>query len=87
LSDITVFTLAVAFNVAPFLLAPRLIIGVREFYSQIVGEHIDTGFGLRSQCISTSHGIVFASPDEREGDGCAVEDVADVVLENSGPAA
>ncbi|KIJ64809.1 hypothetical protein HYDPIDRAFT_28171 [Hydnomerulius pinastri MD-312] len=50
----------------PFVLGPRLILGVREFHSHVVGEHIDSGFGLRSQRLSVhADDIMFVSPGER----------------------
>ncbi|KAF9230574.1 hypothetical protein BU15DRAFT_69079 [Melanogaster broomeanus] len=68
---------------APYLLAPRLIISAREFHSHIVGDHIDNGFGFSSQGFSRSHGIIWASPEDREGDGGVVEEVAstEIVVE------
>ncbi|KAF9233805.1 hypothetical protein BU15DRAFT_66241 [Melanogaster broomeanus] len=67
---------------APYLLAPRLIISAREFHSRIVGDHIDSGFGFSSQGFSRSHGIVWASPEDREVDGGVVEEVAtEIVVE------
>ncbi|KAF9225013.1 hypothetical protein BS17DRAFT_60662 [Gyrodon lividus] len=70
---------AVPSEVAPFMLAPRFIISVRELHSRVTGEHIDSGFGLHSQCFSIG-GIVFASPEGREGDWSAVEEVVEVVV-------
>ncbi|KAF9232303.1 hypothetical protein BU15DRAFT_67586 [Melanogaster broomeanus] len=65
----------------PFILVPRLIISVREFHSHYDGEHIDSGFGLRSQRFSTSHEIMFASPEDQDEGVGAVEEVARVVVE------
>ncbi|KAF9230841.1 hypothetical protein BU15DRAFT_83117 [Melanogaster broomeanus] len=48
----------------PFILAPRLIISVRELDSRVVGQHIDSGFGLGSQLLS-GNDIVFAGAEER----------------------
>ncbi|KAF9231085.1 hypothetical protein BU15DRAFT_82843 [Melanogaster broomeanus] len=41
-------------TVAPYILAPRLIISVREVHSKIIGEDMDGGFGLQSERFSTS---------------------------------
>ncbi|KAF9238044.1 hypothetical protein BU15DRAFT_75440 [Melanogaster broomeanus] len=61
----TVVPFAVAMlTFTPFILAPRLIISVRELDSRVVGQHIDSGFGLGSQLLSGSD-IVFASAEER----------------------
>ncbi|KAF9232813.1 hypothetical protein BU15DRAFT_67130 [Melanogaster broomeanus] len=48
----------------PYVLAPRFVISVRELHSNMVGRHVDTGFGVVSQCISTNHNIVFMSAGE-----------------------
>ncbi|KAF9238043.1 hypothetical protein BU15DRAFT_62693 [Melanogaster broomeanus] len=48
----------------PFILAPHLIISVRELDSRVVGQHIDSGFGLGSQLLS-GNDIVFAGAEER----------------------
>ncbi|KAF9233812.1 hypothetical protein BU15DRAFT_79735 [Melanogaster broomeanus] len=65
----------------PYVVGPHLILSVREFHSRILGEHIDSGFGLHSQRFSTSRGIMFATPEEREGHGEAVEEVAEIGIE------
>ncbi|KAF9233817.1 hypothetical protein BU15DRAFT_79740 [Melanogaster broomeanus] len=82
-SGIAQLVLAGPVAIAPYILAPRFILGVRDFHSRILGEHVDSGFGLHSQCFSVSHGIRFASPEEREleGDAGAVEEVAETVVE------
>jgi len=60
--------------VAPYILGPRLIIGVREFHSRTVGEHIDSGFGWREQHFWMRHTRDVLTT---ERDGGLVEDVAD----------
>ncbi|KAF9232295.1 hypothetical protein BU15DRAFT_81386 [Melanogaster broomeanus] len=65
----------------PYIVGPHLILSVREFHSRILGEHVDSGFGLHSQRSSTSRGIIFATPEEREGHGKAVEEVAEIGIE------
>ncbi|KAF9238908.1 hypothetical protein BU15DRAFT_74867 [Melanogaster broomeanus] len=57
------FAVAV-FAFMPFILAPHLIISVRELHSRVVGQHIDSGFGLGSQLLS-GNDIVFAGAEER----------------------
>ncbi|KAF9234647.1 hypothetical protein BU15DRAFT_65501 [Melanogaster broomeanus] len=48
----------------PYVLAPRFVITVRELHSNMVGGHVDTGFGAVSQRTSMNHTIVFASAGE-----------------------
>jgi len=43
-------------SIAPYIIAPRLIISVREIHSRITGEDPDSGFGLASERFSTSGG-------------------------------
>ncbi|KAF9231088.1 hypothetical protein BU15DRAFT_68631 [Melanogaster broomeanus] len=59
----------------PYVLAPRFVVSVRELHSNMVGRHVDTGFGVVSQCISTNHNIVFTSAEE------IVEHGADMVAD------
>ncbi|KIJ63565.1 hypothetical protein HYDPIDRAFT_113030 [Hydnomerulius pinastri MD-312] len=69
LSTVAQFLLSMFSAVLPYVLAPRLIISVREFRSEMVGEGIDSGFGLRSQRLSANdNDIVFASHDENNED-------------------
>ncbi|KIJ64936.1 hypothetical protein HYDPIDRAFT_28282 [Hydnomerulius pinastri MD-312] len=49
--------------IGPYVLAPRLVISVREFHSRVVGEDIDSGFGLGSQRLSISD-YMFAAQEE-----------------------
>ncbi|KAF9230575.1 hypothetical protein BU15DRAFT_83455 [Melanogaster broomeanus] len=65
----------------PYIVGPHLILSVREFHSRILGEHIDSGFGLDSQRFSTSRGVIFMTPEEREGHGDAVDEVAEIGIE------
>ncbi|KAF8838728.1 hypothetical protein BDN67DRAFT_971130 [Paxillus ammoniavirescens] len=56
-SVVSIITIAIL----PYVVAPRFVISVREFHSRAV-EHIDTGFGAVSQCVSPHlNTIVFAS--------------------------
>ncbi|KAF9233808.1 hypothetical protein BU15DRAFT_79731 [Melanogaster broomeanus] len=65
----------------PYIVGPHLILSVREFHSRILGEHIDSGFGLDSQRFSMSRGVIFMTPEEREGHGDAVDEVAEIDIE------
>ncbi|KAF9237821.1 hypothetical protein BU15DRAFT_48226 [Melanogaster broomeanus] len=66
--------------VVPYLLAPRLILSVREVHSHLVGEHTDTGFGFHSKCFSTSCGVVFANPAGGKGGAVQEVQVAELVI-------
>ncbi|KAF9232306.1 hypothetical protein BU15DRAFT_81397 [Melanogaster broomeanus] len=81
LSGTVQLMLVVLSSFPPYIVGPHLILSVREFHSRILGEHIDSGFGLHSQRFSTSRGIIFATPEEREGHGEAVEEVAEIGIE------
>ncbi|KAF9233815.1 hypothetical protein BU15DRAFT_79738 [Melanogaster broomeanus] len=65
----------------PYIVGPHLILSVREFHSRILGEHIDSGFGLHSQRFSTSRGVIFMTPEERDGHGDVVDEVAEIEIE------
>ncbi|KIJ63566.1 hypothetical protein HYDPIDRAFT_40976 [Hydnomerulius pinastri MD-312] len=57
--------LAVFSCIAPYVLAPRLIISVREFHSRVIGDHIDSGFGAQSQHLCFNGEImVFAGAED-----------------------
>ncbi|KAF9231089.1 hypothetical protein BU15DRAFT_82847 [Melanogaster broomeanus] len=56
--------LLVSTSIFPFILAPRFVFAVRELHSRVVGGHVDTGFGVVSRGISTSHSIAFARAGE-----------------------
>ncbi|KIJ64682.1 hypothetical protein HYDPIDRAFT_28053 [Hydnomerulius pinastri MD-312] len=69
LSAVAQFLLIMFSSVLPYVLAPRLIISVRQFHSEMVGKGIDSGFGLRSQRLTANgNDIVFASPEENNED-------------------
>ncbi|KAF9231092.1 hypothetical protein BU15DRAFT_68635, partial [Melanogaster broomeanus] len=56
------------FVIPPILLPARLIISMRELHSQIVSDHIDTGFGTISHhLLSTNEIMVLASAERRVG--------------------
>ncbi|KAF9235073.1 hypothetical protein BU15DRAFT_65151 [Melanogaster broomeanus] len=56
-------------SIFPYVLVPRFVISVRELCSNVVGGHVDTGFGVVSEHISTHHNIVFASAGEMLASG------------------
>ncbi|KAF9235075.1 hypothetical protein BU15DRAFT_78375 [Melanogaster broomeanus] len=56
-------------SIFPYVLAPRFIISVRELHSNMIGGHVDTGFGVVSKCTSINHNIVFASAGEMPARG------------------
>ncbi|KAF9237832.1 hypothetical protein BU15DRAFT_62856 [Melanogaster broomeanus] len=80
LNSLLLATLAI---IAPVVLPPRLIISVREFHSRVVGDHIDTGFGVISHHpISTNENLVFANangPTETIGDYRGAEETSEIV--------
>ncbi|KAF9237820.1 hypothetical protein BU15DRAFT_75615 [Melanogaster broomeanus] len=80
LSSLLLYTLGV---IAPVVLPPRLIINLREHHTHVVGDHIDTGFGVISRHpISTNENIVFANadvPTETIGDYRKAEETSEIV--------
>ncbi|KIJ16532.1 hypothetical protein PAXINDRAFT_168617 [Paxillus involutus ATCC 200175] len=61
--------LAITNCIFPFVLAPRLVISMRELHSRAVGEHIDSGFGVVSQRISPhANTIMFMSAVDTPAD-------------------
>ncbi|KIJ61609.1 hypothetical protein HYDPIDRAFT_189505 [Hydnomerulius pinastri MD-312] len=61
----TLLVLSTLSDIVPYVLAPRLIISMREFHSHVVGEHIDSAFGIGSQRLSHNGlNIMFATPEE-----------------------